>query len=186
MITVCGYYFATNFQGVVKLKIKYAGLSVLIVLLSSAPFVSSELIYKVQMDPLMTLFGYANLHVDRAVSDSISVGVEIWTINGDDPLNFSYQTESSIGMRVDWFDHGVFERGWHSNAMLKVDYADGDYARTRLKLTQTYQLIKADVFLNVGIGTQFLFEADTDDGGLYGVYQPWLVPSWEVSLGRAF
>lgn len=141
--------------------------------------------YKIQLDPTLSLLNYANIQVDRSVTDSVSIGAMYWYFhdrNGEETT----ETESSVGARVDWFDRGVFERGWHSNGMVKVDFEEGVYARTRLKLTQTYQLAFSSFYINLGIGAQFVDESEDIDDSLYSTYRSWLMPAWEFSLGRSF
>lgn len=146
--------------------------------------VAAEPLYKVQIDPTMALADYANIQVDRQITPTVSAGVMLWHHDreswsgGDD--------RTSVGVRLDWFDTGVFEQGWHSNAMVKVDLDKGDYARTRLKLTQSYQLERNQFFFNIGIGAQFVIEADTSEDTVYNNYQSWLLPAWEISIGRSF
>lgn len=145
---------------------------------------ADEAAYKIQLDPTMAAAGYANLQVDRAINPVLSAGLMAWHL---DRRSWGYNTveESSYGIRIDWFEQGVFESGWHSNAMVKVDLEDGRYARTRVKLTQTYQFHRGTVYVNLGIGAQFVSEADAVRNELYQ-YRSWLLPAWEFSVGRAF
>lgn len=140
--------------------------------------------YKIQLDPSMALAGYANVQVDRAISETLSLGLMLWHFDEESWSNYDAE-ESSMGVRIDWFEDGVFDRGWHSNAMVKVDLENAQYARTRLKLTQSYQLVRGGVYVNLGIGVQFVSESDLVQNDLYE-YQSWMLPAWEFSVGRAF
>ena len=163
-------------------------MSVLMVapLVPSMSFGESSPHYKVQLDPFMAAAGYVNLQVDREVSPVLSVGLMGWYLDKDSWGNSTEQSDTSVGVRIDWFERGVFERGWHSNAMVKLDFEGADYARSRLKLTQSYQFVGAGVFIKLGIGAQFVAESSNADSGLYRNYQSWMLPAWEVSVGRAF
>jgi len=153
---------------------------------ASFSFCDTNPSYKVQLDPLMTAAGYANLQVDRKVSPVLSTGVMAWYLDKNSWGNGSDRDQASLGVRVDWFETGVFQTGWHSNAMVKVDFDGGNYARSRLKLTQSYQFVAAGLFMNVGIGAQFVAETSAISDSLYNDYQSWMLPAWEVSVGRAF
>jgi hypothetical protein len=142
--------------------------------------------YKLHIDPIMALAGYANVQLDKAITPTLSIGGMVWHLDADSWGGFSDTQETSVGVRIDWFERGVFEKGWHSNAMIKGDWLDAGYARTRVKLTQTYQFVGETVFVNVGIGAQFIVESDTDENTLYSDYQSWMLPSWELSVSRAF
>lgn len=140
--------------------------------------------YKIQLDPSMVLAGYANVQVDRAISETVSVGGMLWHLDDNSWSNYD-GSETSFGVRVEWFENDVFASGWHSNAMVKVDLENADYARTRFKLTQTYQWVPQDFLINLGIGVQFISESEQAQRDLYE-YQSWMLPAWEFSIGRAF
>lgn len=163
---------------------KVSNLIFLCTFLLSAPVFAESPSYKIQLDPSMALAGYANVQVDRAISDTVSLGVMFWHFDDESWTNYD-GNETSMGVRIDWFEDGVFDRGWHSNAMVKVDLENAQYARTRLKLTQSYQLVRGGVFVNLGIGVQFVSESDQVQSDLYE-YQSWMLPAWEFSVGRAF
>lgn len=154
------------------------------VLLSLVGTVVAEPHYKIHIDPVMAIADYANVQFDVAISPTVSTGIMLWHLDDDswtDP-----DDQSSFGLRVDWFDSGVFDTGWHSNAMVKVDLEDGQYARTRLKLTQTFQWVRNSFFMNFGIGAQFVSESASTKDSVYDDYQSLMLPAWELSIGRAF
>jgi hypothetical protein len=154
------------------------------VLTLAAAHARGEPLHKVQLDPLMVAAGYANIQIDREIGPTLSAGLMVWHL--DDQSWGLRNEESSFGVRIDWFEEGVFQQGWHSNAMVKVDLEEGAYARTRLKLTQTYQLVRSSYFVNLGIGAQFVAESQSLGSNEYYGYQSWMLPSWEFSVGRAF
>lgn len=140
--------------------------------------------WKVRTDPFMALGDFPNIELDRAISQTVSVGGTLW--HREDGF-YESSSAASAGVRIDWFEHGVFADGWHSNLILKSDWVDGDWDRLRLKGTQTYQWAWDSFFVNAGIGMQ-LVSSGTGDGGtqFYDEYDPWLLPAWEVSIGRSF
>lgn len=152
-------------------------------IVGSAAF-AGDFSHKIHLDPVFAAAGYANVQLDRSISPTVSAGAMLWHL---DEQSWGYQgaEETSIGVRIDWFESGVYASGWHSNAMLKVDLEDGRYARTRLKLTQTFQFARGGMYANLGIGAQLVGEADWVSNGLYE-YRSWLLPAWEFSIGRAF
>jgi hypothetical protein len=161
--------------------------SALLLSLSSVSILAQELpTYKVHIDPIMAIAGYANVQVDKSISSTVSVGAMLWHLNDASWGSFADEEETSAGIRIDWFETGVYQKGWHSNAMIKGDWLDSDYARTRIKLTQTYQLVRGDLFVNLGIGAQFVVESDAVKDSIYSEYQSWMLPSWEFSVSRAF
>jgi hypothetical protein len=158
----------------------------IIVISQSAVLAKEAPSYKLHIDPVMALAGYANIQLDKAIHSSVSIGGMVWHLDDSSWGGFSNNQETSLGVRIDWFETGVFQKGWHSNAMIKGDWLDSDYARTRVKLTQTYQFVGADLFVNLGIGAQFILESGGLDDTLYSDYQSWMLPSWEFSVSRAF
>ncbi|WP_196159556.1 hypothetical protein [Reinekea sp. G2M2-21] len=142
--------------------------------------------YKVHIDPTMAAAGYANVQLDRQISSMVSAGLMFWHLDDASWGSFDNQDETSIGVRLDWFEEGVFASGWHSNAMVKVDLQSARYARTRLKLTQTYQVLWRDIYANFGIGVQFLVESEQMSDSRYDGFQSWMLPAWEIAIGRAF
>lgn len=140
--------------------------------------------YKIHIDPTMALAGYANVQLDRRVTSDLTAGVMVWH---QDAASWSSSglAQTSVGMRVDWFEQDAFASGWHTNAMVKVDLDNGRYARSRLKFTQTYQLARQDVYFNLGIGVQFVAESDQAENDLYE-YLSWMLPAWEFSVSRSF
>lgn len=140
--------------------------------------------WKVRMDPLMAIANFPNIEVDRALSPTVSAGVMAWYHDND---WFASSSAASLGLRVDWFEQGVFADGWHTNLVLKSDWTNGEWDRLRLKGTQTYQWAWDSFFINAGIGAQLV--SDGRVGGqaqVYDEYQPWLLPAWEISFGRSF
>lgn len=139
--------------------------------------------WKVRMDPLLALANFPNLEVDRAISPNLSVGAMIWHFDGD---WYDSEQMTSIGMRLDWFERGVFSSGWHTNLILKGDFVETQLERTRIKGTQTYQWSRNRFHINAGIGLQFLLGGFSDaDDDVY-VYDSWIYPAWELSIGRSF
>lgn len=137
--------------------------------------------WKVRIDPVMALADYANIEVDRQVADNLSVGLMLWHHAAD---SFYSDDLSSAGIRLDWFDRDVFTSGWHSNLILKSDWTGAEVDRWRLKGTQTYQWDWSDFYLNAGIGVQWV-SGNQANGGYYN-YESWLLPAWEISIGRSF
>lgn len=152
-----------------------------VVLTLAAPAAVAEPRWKVRIDPLLALANYPNLEVDRALTPSVSVGAMAWHHSGD--WVSDGETRSSFGVRIDWYDRTVFSSGWHSNLILKSDWKGGAADRFRLKGTQTYQWAWDRFFVNAGIGVQFL--TGTESASYYD-YESWVVPAWEVSVGRSF
>jgi len=146
--------------------------------------VSADPNYKIQIDPAMSLVGYANVQLDREITPVLSAGIMVWHLDARSWATFD--DETSLGVRLDWFDRGVFEEGWHSNAMIKVDFDAEEYTRSRLKLTQSYQIVRSSLYMNMGIGVQFVMEPEDDEVSIYSQYQSWMIPAWEISIGRAF
>lgn len=145
----------------------------------------AEPAWKVRIDPLMAVADFPNLEVDRAISSTVSLGAGLWHHDGN---WYSTSRTTSLGARLDWFDRGVFEDGWHTNVITKADFNENGPARLRLKGTQTYQWVWSDFLVNAGIGIQFV--ADIDDrsdrqNSGFG-YDGWVYPAWELSIGRAF
>lgn len=139
--------------------------------------------WKVRMDPVLALASFPNLEVDRAISPNLSVGAMIWHF--DDGW-FNSEPMTSIGMRLDWFENGVFDSGWHTNLILKGDFLNRQLERTRIKGTQTYQWSRNRFHINAGIGLQFIVGGLSDaDDDVY-VYDSWVYPAWELSIGRSF
>lgn len=155
-------------------------------LLGAGSVLAEQPVYKVQIDPTLAAAGYANLQVDRLISPTVSAGLTFWHLDDASWGSFDNQNETSMGVRLDWFEEGVFATGWHSNAMVKVDLQDARYARTRLKLTQTYQVLWHDIYANFGIGVQFLAESEQVSDSRYDGFQSWMLPAWEIAIGRAF
>lgn len=150
-------------------------------LLASA--VCAEPQWKLRTDPLMALANIPNLEVDRALSPTLSMGAVLWHSEGN---WFGSGDVTSAGMRIDWFDRSVFEEGWHSNLIFKSDWVDGEWDRARLKGTQTYQWAWNTFYINAGIGVQLVTSGQGDQSQFYDDYRPWLIPAWEISLGRSF
>lgn len=141
--------------------------------------------WKIRMDPLMAIADFPNLEVDRAISPTVSLGASVWRHDG---AWYSGARNTSLGARIDWFDRGVFDAGWHTNVITKADFNDKGPARLRFKGTQTYQWVWSDFLVNAGIGIQFV--ADIDDqtssrNSSFGA-DGWVYPAWELSIGRAF
>lgn len=139
--------------------------------------------WKVRIDPLMALADFPNVEIDRALSRSVSVGAMVWHHDND---FFDSGSVTSVGVRVDWFDRDVFDDGWHTNLILKSDWVDGDWDRARLKGTQTHQWAWNNFFINAGIGVQLVVGDQDNSTQFFDEYQPWLIPAWEISLGRSF
>ncbi len=138
--------------------------------------------WKVRIDPALALADYPNVEVDRQVADDVSVGLMLWHNAAD--YRYS-EDQTSAGIRLDWFDREVFTAGWHTNLILKTDWNDAEFSRWRLKGTQTYQWAWNEFFLNAGIGVQWVKETESQNSGYYD-YESWLLPAWEVSVGRSF
>jgi len=138
--------------------------------------------WKVRMDPALALANFPNLEVDRAVGDTLSLGLVLWHNNSDNRFE---QARTSTGVRMDWFEDSVFSSGWHSNLILKTDWNETELDRLRLKGTQTYQWAWGRFFLNAGIGVQLVTGSLADEGSYYD-YESWLLPAWELSIGRSF
>ncbi|WP_028669738.1 hypothetical protein [Saccharospirillum impatiens] len=153
--------------------------------LLSPGMVLAEPNWKVRIDPLLAVADFPNLEIDRAISPTVSLGAGIWHHDGD---WFSYERTTSLGVRLDWFDRGVFTPGWHSNVITRADFNDNGIARLRLKGTQTYQWVWSDFLFNTGIGLQFVADTDnsatSSDNGFGS--DGWVYPAWELSIGRAF
>ena len=138
--------------------------------------------WKIRMDPALALANFPNLEIDRAVGDTVSLGVTAWHHPGNGLFD---RSRTSAGVRVDWFEDSVFSSGWHSNLILKADWDEAELDRWRLKGTQTYQWAWGRLFLNAGIGVQLITGSGTSGEGYYD-YESWLLPAWEISIGRAF
>lgn len=138
--------------------------------------------WKVRMDPALALADFPNLEIDRALGDSVSLGFMLWHHDRSDLIG---RSQTSAGVRLDWYDRSVFTTGWHSNLIVKADWNEAELDRWRLKGTQTYQWAWRGVFLNAGIGVQLVTGTRTNEEGYYD-YESWLLPGWELSIGRAF
>lgn len=141
--------------------------------------------WKFRIDPLLAVADFPNLEIDRAVGPTVSLGAGLWHHDGD---WFSYERTTSLGLRLDWFDRGVFATGWHTNVITRADFTDNGPARLRLKGTQTYQWVWSDFLLNAGIGLQFVADIDDSASGSDSGFgsDGWVYPAWELSIGRAF
>ncbi|MEJ2043939.1 MAG: hypothetical protein P8X74_03155 [Reinekea sp.] len=164
-------------------EISFCGSVLLCIGSSSAA--DQEYHWKINTDPLMALAGYVNLQLDYALNNDLSTGVMLWYQDDDTWTTHSDTNKFSAGIRLDWYDEGVFSKSWHSNIMVKTDFENFSYARSRLKLTQSYQVVAADIFINIGIGAQIVFEPESADS-IYSYSQTGVVPAWEFSIGRAF
>lgn len=151
-----------------------------------AGYAEAKPLYKIQLDPTMSLAGYANIQIDRPLAANLSAGMMGWHRAETNGLFAQPQSLTSLGVRLDWFDRGVFESGWHTNAMIKVDLVDAEYARVRYKVTQSYQRVRSDFYLNLGIGFQAIQAGNGVAQEDSGDYSAWLLPAWEFSIGRAF
>lgn len=142
----------------------------------------AEPVWKVRMDPALALADFPNLEIDRAVGDTLSIGLMLWHHDRNDLIG---RSQTSAGVRMDWFERSVFGSGWHSNLILKADWNEAELDRWRLKGTQTYQWAWGRFFFNAGIGAQLIMGSGTAEEGYYD-YESWLLPAWEISVGRAF
>lgn len=130
--------------------------------------------WKVRVDPTLASVGFINVEIDRQINPLVSIGVMAW---GGNNASWAYENALSVGVRFDWFDNGVFESGWHTNGILKYDVNVQNTNALRLKLVQTYQWALPELFINAGIGIQFTNSRELD---------AFVLPAWEISLGRAF
>lgn len=157
----------------------------LVIAVLPASLVCAEPAWKVRIDPLMTVADFPNLEIDRAISSTVSLGASAWHHDGD---WYSTRGITSLGVRLDWFDRGVFDAGWHTNVITKADFDDSGPARLRLKGTQTYQWVWSDFLVNAGIGIQLVADLDDRSNGQNSSFSSggWVYPAWELSIGRAF
>jgi hypothetical protein len=143
--------------------------------------------YKIQLNPFTNLVDSVNIQVDRQVTDNMSTGL---MLSYSDPSNdyYGYSNESkatsSIAIRRDRFKEGVFNSGWHSDTIFRLDFYGTELTYGQLELTQSYQEVRADFLVNLGLGLRVGY------GELYqpSLYGPmlYIYPAVEFSIGRAF
>jgi hypothetical protein len=136
--------------------------------------------YKIQVNPFLAAFGEVNIQVDRQVAENLSTGLMLTYL--DPSMSYDNEASSSIGIRLDRYDRGVFNSGWHTNAMLKINLSGTKLEDSRLVATQTYQKVRADFVFNAGLGLQIVYGGDASMFG-FGLFP---IPSLEFSIGRAF